>query len=141
MSVLVVDASVAVKWLLPEPGRENALRLQDPAFELHAPAFLDVEVTNILWKSCRQGRLTLADAETCLSDVPWWPVPRHLDATLLQSAFDIAIQTARTVYDCLYLALATTLGVQMVTADEKFVNSLLATTYAKSVILLRDVPV
>ncbi len=102
MSIYVVDASVAVKWLLPEPGSDHALRLQDPAFELHSPALLDVEVTNILWKSLRQGRLVLAEAEARMSDLPFWPVQRHADSSLLPNAFEIAAQTGRSVYDCLY---------------------------------------
>lgn len=49
MSLYVVDTSVAVKWILPEPDSADALRLQDPAYELHVPAFVETEVANILW--------------------------------------------------------------------------------------------
>ena len=33
MSVFVVDASVAVKWMLPEPLASEAVRLQSPGHE------------------------------------------------------------------------------------------------------------
>jgi predicted nucleic acid-binding protein len=46
----------------------------------------------------------------------------------------------RSVYDCVYLALAVRLGGQMVTADDRLVNSLAATQRAASAIRLQDVP-
>ena len=58
MSVLVVDASVAVKWMLPEPLANMAIRLQSPSHQLHAPSFLDIELANVLWKKVRQGLLS-----------------------------------------------------------------------------------
>jgi predicted nucleic acid-binding protein len=54
MSVYVVDASVAVKWMLPEVLAAEAARLQSPVHELHAPSFFEVELANILWKKLRQ---------------------------------------------------------------------------------------
>ena len=66
---LVIDASVAVKWLLPEDGREEALRLQDlyqdEKIDLIAPSLLGVEVANVLWKRARRGDLTSAAALRC----------------------------------------------------------------------------
>jgi len=44
MSVFVVDASVGLKWFVPEVHSPDALRLQDPTHQLHVPAFYDVEV-------------------------------------------------------------------------------------------------
>ena len=46
----------------------------------------------------------------------------------------------RTVYDCLYLALAVQLGGTMVTADEKLINALAATPWAAHLVHLKDVP-
>jgi predicted nucleic acid-binding protein len=140
MSLYVVDASAAIKWILPEPGSADALRLQDPAHELHAPAFLDLEIANVLWKSVRLNRITRQEGDARLADVPAWPVSRHHEAPLLARALDLANDTGRSVYDCLYLALASELGGQMVTADEKLVNSLAATPQASFILLLRDVP-
>ena len=59
MSVLVVHASVAVKWMLPEPLANMAIRLQSPSHQLHAPSFLDIELANVLWKKVRQALLSL----------------------------------------------------------------------------------
>ncbi len=52
------------------------------------------------------------------------PLEVHPSAPLFVSAVYLAIQTGWTVYDCLYLALAIREGCQMVTADQRLVNSL-----------------
>jgi predicted nucleic acid-binding protein len=140
MSLYVVDVSVGVKWMLPEPYAAEALRLQRSAHQLHSPAFFAVELANILWKKIRQGLLTRAQADLFMAQVPALPLTLHEDRPLLTSAFDLADQTQRTVYDCMYLALALQLGGQMVTADEKLVNSLSASPWAASVLRVQDVP-
>jgi predicted nucleic acid-binding protein len=140
MSLFVVDASVGVKWFVPEADAAFAQRLQDPAHELHIPTFFHVEVANILWKKRRRGELTRAEADTILAQLPLLPLIRHPEAPLIGPAFDLAEQTQRTVYDCLYLALAIQLGGRMVTADDRLINSLAGTPWAASVIRLRDVP-
>jgi predicted nucleic acid-binding protein len=140
MSVLVVDASVAVKWILPEPLFREAVRLQSPSYELHAPSFLEVELASVLWKKIRQGLLGRAEADPLLSRFLALPFTRHADNLLLATAFDLAERTGRTVYDCLYLALASRLGARLVTADERLVNSLTNTPWSGSALHLRDVP-
>ena len=46
----VVDASVAIKWFVPEIHSDAALRLRGEAYELIAPDLLILEIGNILWK-------------------------------------------------------------------------------------------
>ena len=140
MSLFVVDASVGVKWLFPEPLAAEATRLRDPSHQLHVPAFFEIELANILWKKLRRSLLTRVQADLILAQIPLLPLVRHSDAPLLPSAFDLADRTQRTVYDCLYLALAVHVGGQMVTADERFVNGLAGTPWAASVMRLHDVP-
>jgi predicted nucleic acid-binding protein len=53
MSLFVVDASVGIKWMLPEPHSAEALRLHAPTHQLHGPAFFTIELANILWKKIR----------------------------------------------------------------------------------------
>src|SRR5215472_17624362 len=66
---LVVDASVAVKWILPEEGHEDALRLQeryqDEKVDLVAPYLLVSETASVLWKRSRRGDLSPHDAQRC----------------------------------------------------------------------------
>ncbi len=139
MSVFVVDVSVAMKWMLPEPLSAEAVRLQSSGHELHAPSFFEIELANVLWKKVRQGLVSRTEADRLLSNLPHLPLARHADASLVVAAFDIADRTGRTVYDCMYLALAARLGGQMVTADERLVNSLVNTPWGASAICLRDI--
>ena len=132
----MVDASVGVKWLLPEPDSAVALRLQDPAHELHVPAFFDLEVANIFWKAVRQGRLTRPDADLGLIRLAGLTPVRHPEGSLIATAHT----AARTTYDSLYVALAVHLGAVLVTADDRLVNALAATAWAGFVMRLADVP-
>jgi predicted nucleic acid-binding protein len=140
MSVFVVDASVGLKWFVPETYDADARRLQDPTHELHVPTLFDVEMGNILWKKVRGGELTRAEADSILAQLPLLPLTRDEALPLLAAAFDIADQTQRTVYDCLYLALAVSLAGRMVTADQRFFNALATTPWATYLCWVEDVP-
>jgi predicted nucleic acid-binding protein len=100
MSLFVVDASVGVKWLVPEVHTDAALRLQDPAHALHVPTFFDVEIANILWKKLQRAELTRTEADTILGKLPVLPVTRYAEAPLLPAAFDVAAQARRWHVDC-----------------------------------------
>jgi predicted nucleic acid-binding protein len=138
VSILIVDASVGIKWFLPEVGADLAKKLQHPHYELHTPSFFDVELTNILWKKIQRGELLRQEAEIVLAQLLRLPVIRHTDVSLLTTAFDLAERSRRTVYDCLYLALAIRLSGRIVTADERLINGLAATPWGAAVVSLRD---
>lgn len=140
MSLWVVDVSVVVKWFVPEVGTSDALRLRTGGQELHVPTFFEVEFANIVWKKLQRLEVTQVDADDMLLQLAALPVIRHADSPLIAAAFTLATQTKRTVYDCLYLALAIQLGGVMVTADDRLVNSLAATPLAGNIIRLQDVP-
>ncbi len=117
----VVDASVAVKWFLPEAGSETALALRrahlDGRVLLHAPAFLPFEVANALRHHPLLGAGPVAAAVGHLFGVqvrlePPAPEP-------LSRAVEVAYRTGLTVYDAAYLALAERLGCTLYTADER----------------------
>src|SRR5262249_40407096 len=139
MSLFVVDSSVGMKWFVPEIHSAHALRLQDPSHHLATPAFFDVEMTNILWKKRQRAELTRAEADAILRQLPLLPVSRHAEAPLLPAAFDLAELYQRTVYDCLYVALAVALGGQLVTADQRLFHSLRTTPVASHLCWIEDV--
>jgi predicted nucleic acid-binding protein len=59
---------------------------------------------------------------------------------LVAPALEFALRTRRTVYDCLYLALAVETQAVLVTGDRKFANALTATPLAKQILWIGDWP-
>jgi predicted nucleic acid-binding protein len=136
---LVVDVSVVVKWFAPEPGSAQASALR-ASHQLLAPDLLVAEFGNVLWKKVRMGLMTAGEARTAAADfVRAGPVSLHPTTPLLAPALDIATHYQRTVYDSLYLALALAAGCQLVTADQRLVNSLQGTPLAGSIVALTSI--
>jgi predicted nucleic acid-binding protein len=119
-SLLVVDASVALKWVLPEEDSELAEELLERGGPLHAPAFIFVELANAIWFKMRAGTLDLAEARGCLQDLREAPLQLWAGEEPLPSALEWAHRLDHAVYDCAYLALALHLGGSYVTADRRF---------------------
>jgi predicted nucleic acid-binding protein len=139
VSAIVVDASVALKWFVPEVLSAEARQWREPRHELHTLAvFFDIEIGNVLWKKLQRGELPPSDAALILGQLPSLPVQRHGEAQLLRTAFDLAVQIQRTVYDALYLALAIQLGGRMATADQRLYNSVMTTPYAGKIAWVAD---
>jgi len=133
---LVVDASVAAKWLLAEALSPKALGLVQPEHELVVPELFWAEVGNILWKKARAGELEGAEAVRRLDELGSMGPRTVSNAALVRAALGVALATSRTVYDCLYLALAMHEGCPLVTADERFVNALTGTQYSANALWL-----
>jgi len=120
----VLDASVVIKWSVPEVHSDDALRYLDPALERHAPELLLAEVANILWKKTGRGEITLDEAARIADDVRQSAITIHPMSALFGRALTIAIATGRSAYDSLYLALAESLSFRVVTADRRLYNAL-----------------
>jgi len=136
----VVDASVAIKWFLPEVHSEAALRLCPPRYRLHVPALMRLELGNVLVKRIRRGELTRAEGDVVLEELTHLPLQRHADDRLFPAAYQLALDTQRSLYDCLYLALAEAVDGVMVTADRKFYSSLASGAYGRRVLWVEDLP-
>ncbi|MFL6248079.1 MAG: type II toxin-antitoxin system VapC family toxin, partial [Thermoanaerobaculia bacterium] len=67
MIKVVVDASVAIKWFVPEIHSLAAARLLDPAVYVLAPDLIGPEIGNTLWKKMRRAEITQAEASDILS--------------------------------------------------------------------------
>jgi predicted nucleic acid-binding protein len=134
MKTVVVDASVAVKWFLPEEGSEQAESLLGGKFRLIAPDLLWTEVANVLWKIARRGSMTADEAQQMLRDASAMPIEIAESLPLLPEALRIATAADRSVYDSLYVALAAREKASMVTADRKLVNALADTEWARRVV-------
>ena len=137
MKTLIIDASVAIKWFIPEDGSIAALRFLNGKRELIAPDLIRPEVGNIIWKLHSRHLLNADEASQIIDDFLSLPIEIHDSESLMASAFEIAIETDRTVYDSLYLALAIKTHGIMVTADERFANALKNTDFTQFISLLR----
>ena len=141
MSLYVVDASVAVKLYVPEIHSTQAIRLFSDEHELIVPEFMLAEFANIVWKKCALlGELTEAEAKTIVEAVQELPLGYYRTSALLTDALQIALITKRTVYDSLYIALATAEGCQLITDDRKLYQSLHPTSFGEFVTLLESYP-
>jgi predicted nucleic acid-binding protein len=121
MSGFVVDASVAVKWLVSEALSEQAARLLDHDQPLVAPGLLYAEAANALWAMARRGDLTVTEVREALDLLAEAPltVPYPM-RQLMPAAARLASDLDHPVYDCFYLALALQEQRPLVTADRRF---------------------
>ena len=140
MSRFVVDASVAVKWLVPEIHAEAAGRVLRSRHELLAPDLIWAEVGNILWKKFRRGELAGETARDLLQDFQRAPLQIAASQTLMPAAWSIAKRYDRSFYDSLYLALAASAECPLVTPDLKLYNRLKASPFAESLVWIENTP-
>ena len=129
--MLVVDASVAVKWYIPEPGATAAAALRGQGDDLVAPDLIVAELGNVLWKKVQRGELMADEAREIAGAFSGaCPLALRPSQPYLPGAVDLALRFRRSVYDALYLAVAIAEAGQYVTADERLVNALVTTQLA-----------
>lgn len=136
--MIVVDASVAVKWVVEEPGRSEAMRVFDMGKRLIAPDLVFAEVANVLRKKTRRQEITphhAKDAMIALRDVPMEVVP---SLELASSALGLALDLDHSAYDCFYLACSLQIG-PLVTADEVFATKCASAGFGTFVVALSAV--
>jgi predicted nucleic acid-binding protein len=129
----VLDASVAIKWAMPlarEPLTDESLRLLRRYIagevEFLVPDVFWAELGNVLWKGVRQRRWKRDEAENVVADMKARDFTTVSSLVLLPEALKIAFAYDRSVYDCLYTALAVQAKTELITADERLANALAA---------------
>ena len=120
MTGVVVDASVAIKWVVDEAGSDLAATLLDGR-PLHAPPLILVEAANALWVMSRRGAIDRAGAADALDHLRRAPFAGLPADDLVPRALQLAQTLGHPVYDCVYLSLALVREVPVVTADRRFV--------------------
>ena len=134
----VVDASVAVKWLVIEEDADVAQELATSGHELHAPRLMASEVANALWRKAQTGEIERRAAGVLLANVPDMPVRWGTDELVSADAVRLALAFDRPICDCIYLALAHRINATMLTADRRFANTLASTEHGEIVMTLAD---
>lgn len=122
MTPLVIDASVAVKWVVAEAGTDDALALRRT--RLIAPDLLAAECANILWKKARRGEMTADEASLAARLLERADIDLKPMRALLDVATRLAVTLDHPAYDCIYLALAEAEGCPFVTADDRLLRKI-----------------
>jgi predicted nucleic acid-binding protein len=125
---VVADASVLVKWVIPEDYSDHAVMLRDDHLEgrvrVHAPDLALLEAASALRKHVLRGTIAgeqamkalrlLGEAELVLE--PTWP-------ELALETLELSLELDVTPYDAAYLALAKRLDAPFYTADERLLSA------------------
>lgn len=114
-TLIVVDASVALQWVTPEPTSDLADRLRGRA--LAAPDLLAAECANALWKKVARGEFTVAEARRAAVALMAAPISLTATRPFLERAVLIAAELDHPAYDGFYLALAERLSTVCISAD------------------------
>ena len=122
---VVVDASLAVKWLVKEEYSDQAIDLarfwESEGSKPAAPYLMPVEVANALHRRVVRSELTVAAATRLLEYLVASGIELQETPYLHGRAMELAAQLRQgAVYDSRYLALAEILGCDLWTADDRF---------------------
>ncbi len=123
MTEIVVDASVAVKWVVEEAHSPQAAQLLRYDAR-HAPDHWQAEAVNVLWAKVAYGDLAPTDVRERMEVLLRAPVIGAPIAPLMPRAFAISVALGVTVYGSLYIALAEQRDITLVTADEQLIHRL-----------------
>jgi predicted nucleic acid-binding protein len=131
---IVVDASVALKWVVDEPGTDAALAIRNE--QLIAPAIWLAEAANALWRHVRLGEASADEALARMARLERAPVVSIPIEPHVAAALELAIRSDHPVYECFYLALAIQQGAQIVTDDRRFAAAAVRIGFGERIRLL-----
>lgn len=124
----VLDASVALKWVLPETDSDKADvlrdRLERRIDDFLAPDIFAAEVGHAITKAERRRLITPSQGSHLLSDI-LGTLPQLVPSLpLVPEAYALASAARISFYDCLYVALAEREGCQFITGDARLIGVL-----------------
>jgi predicted nucleic acid-binding protein len=125
VSTFVLDASVALGWLVDKPKSTIATRIgQSLLTGDHAivPSFWHLEVANGLAVAERRGTLTAQEVDRCIADIELLLVSAletRNDVTMVRQASEVARKFGLSSYDAIYVKLAQQEGISLATIDQK----------------------
>ncbi len=127
---LVLDASAGIKLFVREEhsGAIEGL-LSDETLVLHVPDLFFIECTNVLWKKVTRGGYDVRDAMRAISKMGALAPQVTSTGQLALAAFQIADTLGISAYDACYVALAASLSITLVTADNRLANKLRETSH------------
>lgn len=132
---LIVDTSVALKWVVAEDGSDRAAAFLGG--DLVAPELLLSELGNALWKKVRKREIDVMQATAAFAEIAAW-LPIVTTIPVSSRGLEIALTLGHPVYDCLYLALAEATGWKILTADQRLLANCQDTVFATLLVSLDD---
>lgn len=128
MNSLVIDASVVLKWYIPDEEIECADRIKrdflDKRILLSAPSIIHYEINNVVLNAVRSKRLSVNRATLALKDFYFSDIKFHSSSLLLLSTFKLAEEFNISSYDASYVALSQSARIPFYTADAKLIGKL-----------------
>ena len=130
---LVVDASVAVRWMFQLDRSDRAAAVVQSGERLTAPDLIMAEIANAAWKL-----IIFGGAPTDMVQLHLRAVEKTFDGLvssveLKDRALAIALELRHAAYDCFYLALAELRNCHLITADDRLLRRCADTPFAKMV--------
>lgn len=136
--MLVIDASVAVKFVTEEPGSDKAYKIILGPDPLIAPDWVLAECANSIGKKVLANQLSRVAAEASFAQLPEFFARLFPTDAMLDEGFRLALDMGHAVYDCVYLVLALREEAPVVTADLKFAKAARRAGFAEYVRLLGE---
>ena len=120
----VLDHSVAMRWLLPDPDAARqtyamkVLACMKDASAV-APGLFWLEAANVLARAEAQGQLTVADTTVFVQRLQALPIQEHTrpGPSALQRSLALARQFGLSAYDACYLSVALEASAPLATLD------------------------
>ena len=119
---LILDASIAIKFYVPEASSERALEWLTREVDFAVPDIFLVEVSQALLRHCRERRMTREDLDIAVRDLDHVVDVPFGSGDLIIRALAIAHDLDHRLHDCMYLALADRMDCALLTADERLVR-------------------
>jgi predicted nucleic acid-binding protein len=124
--MIVIDASLAAKWIIVEPNSAAALAfLEDCTEPLVAPDLIAIEVSSAIVRRANMDKAlgeTMRDANArwaSLLDAQTITLRRPTSGDILEAA-NLAMDLGHPLKDCIYLTLAMEMGCNLMTCDARF---------------------
>jgi predicted nucleic acid-binding protein len=119
----VLDASIAIRWLVEEKGSELARALLESSTSWIAPRLLLTETAAALRRKVVDSELSTGQATrvlgSILTPVAASEIRLHREETFVVEALELALFLRHKLPDCIYLTLAEREGAALATADRK----------------------
>lgn len=120
--MIILDASSAVELLLRTPaGQSIERRIYSRGESLHAPHLIDLEVTQVLRRQVREGRVSPHRANEAVHDLIQLRLRRYPHTALLPSIWKY--RHTLSACDAAYVVLAETLGSTLITRDARLASA------------------